>query len=204
VKHDREPVLGELTATQIQRLHSYRGLLEEFGARTGVTGPTEGPLLWERHVLDSLRARPCLIDATSPVVDLGSGAGLPGIPLAIARPDLAFLLVEPQRRRVAFLELAAERLGLRNIEIRPSRAEAVQLRAGVCVARAFAPPVRTWRVASRLLNQRGYLLYYAGRSWRLSFEDQLAEAGAVARVCVAAESPWQGPIVSIRARVASP
>jgi 16S rRNA (guanine527-N7)-methyltransferase len=167
-------------------------------------GPDELARLFERHILDSLRAGPCLSGVTAPVVDLGSGAGLPGIPLAIASPELPFVLVEPQRRRVAFLELVVDRLGLRNVTIQGSRVEEIQLTAGACVARAFAPPVRTWLAASRLLNSRGFLLYYAGRSWSLSADNELSEAGAVTRICAPPGFPWQGPILDIRPRPDAP
>jgi 16S rRNA (guanine527-N7)-methyltransferase len=204
VKHDQEPSLSDLTPAQVAQLNAYTGLLTEFGPRAGLIGPDEEALLFERHVLDSLRAVPCLSGPTWPVVDLGSGAGLPGIPLAIAWPELPFVLVEPQRRRVAFLELAVERLGLRNVTIEGSRVEGIQLTAGACVARAFAPPVRTWLVASRLLNSHGFLLYYAGRSWSLSADNELSEAGAVTRICVPPRFHWQGPILDIRARPDAP
>jgi 16S rRNA (guanine527-N7)-methyltransferase len=199
VKHDLPAVLAGLIPGQIERLRLYTGLLEDFGPRTGLTGPDEGPQLWERHVLDSLRATACLSDVAPPVVDLGSGAGLPGIPLAIAFPGLAFVLVEPQRRRVAFLELAVERLELGNVTVEGSPVERVQIEAGACLARAFAPPAKAWLAAARLLNPGGFLLYYAGRSWSLSDETQLSEAGAVGQICAEATFPWQGPIVSIRA-----
>jgi 16S rRNA (guanine527-N7)-methyltransferase len=199
VKHDQPAELAGLTPGQLDRLRNYTGLLEDFGTRTGLTGPGEGPQLWERHVLDSLRGRSCLSEAASPVLDLGSGAGLPGIPLAIARPELAFVLVEPQRRRVAFLELAVERLDLGNVIVEGSPVEEMQIEAGACLARAFAPPAKAWLAAARLLNPEGFLLYYAGRSWSLSDETQLSEAGAVGQICVAATFLWQGPIVSIRA-----
>jgi 16S rRNA (guanine(527)-N(7))-methyltransferase RsmG len=200
VKHDQDPPLPDLTPVQVELLHAYTGLLKEFGPRTGLIGPAEEALLFERHVLDSLRAGPCLYGVTKPVVDLGSGAGLPGIPLAIASPGLPVVLVEPQRRRVAFLELAVERLGLRNVTIQESRVEAIQLTAGACVARAFAAPLPTWLAASRLLNSRGFLLYYAGRSWSLSADNELSEAGAVTRICSPPRLPGQGPILDIRAR----
>ncbi len=200
MKHDQEGVLAGLAASQIDRLRTYTALLQEFGPRTGLIGPSDGADLWDRHVLDSLRARPCLVGHRSPITDLGSGAGLPGIPLAVAFPRLSFVLVEPQGRRVAFLEHAVERLALRNVTVDRARAEAIEVRSDVCLARAFAPPRQAWLIASRLLNRGGVLLYYAGRSWSFSTQKQLTEAGAVSRICAAAQFPWQGPIVAIRAR----
>jgi 16S rRNA (guanine527-N7)-methyltransferase len=192
-------VLAGLEPHQIELLKAYEGLLAEFAPRVGLIGPGETSMVWERHILDSLRARRCLARGDPPVLDLGSGAGLPGLPLAVAFPEYEFVLLEPARRRLAFLELVLERLALRNVSVQAARAEKSGTHGGVCVARAFAPPVRTWLTASGLLNPGGFLLYYAGRSWSLSAEQQLSEAGAVSEICEAPKSPWQGPIVAVRA-----
>jgi 16S rRNA (guanine527-N7)-methyltransferase len=199
VKRDPEDVLTGLEPLQVERLKTYRGLLAEFAPRGGLVGPGEVSTVWERHILDSLRARSCLARGDPPVLDLGSGAGLPGIPLAIALPGYEFILVEPARRRLAFLELALERLDLPNVVIEGTRGEETTVRGGVCVARAFAPPVRTWLTASRLLNRGGFLLYYAGRSWSVSTQQQLLEAGAVWETCQEPRFPWQGPVVAVQA-----
>ncbi len=199
MKHDPADVLAGLEPPQLELLKAYEGLLAEFGPGVGLIGPAEASTVWERHILDSLRARRCLTEGDPPVLDLGSGAGLPGIPLAVACPEYEFVLLEPARRRVAFLELALERLALRNVSIRAARAEDSGAHGGVCLARAFAPPARTWLTASGLLNRGGFLLYYAGRSWSLSAEQQLSEAGAVSEICEAPKFPWQGPIVAVHA-----
>ena len=89
----------------------YVALLAGPGQDQGVIGPRELPRLWDRHVLNSAAVGEVLpLDAT--VVDVGSGAGLPGIPLALARPDLHITLLEPMARRVAWLEQVVAELGL--------------------------------------------------------------------------------------------
>ena len=93
-----------------------RSALAEHGEERGLIGPLEPPRLWTRHVLNSAVARaavPRRASATS-----GSGAGLPGLVLAIARPDVEWVLIEPMERRVAWLSEQVEALGLENVEVR--------------------------------------------------------------------------------------
>jgi 16S rRNA (guanine527-N7)-methyltransferase len=122
--------------------------------------------LHDRHVLDSLRGVPHLPAEARTMCDLGSGAGFPGIPLAIARPDLRTSLVEPRRARAAFLELAVERLPLPGATVFPGRAEDLASKFDVCVARGFGGVRATWEAAQRLLAPGGRLLYWAGVSFR--------------------------------------
>jgi 16S rRNA (guanine527-N7)-methyltransferase len=120
--------------------------------------------LEERHIADSLRAVRALGRA-SRAHDLGSGAGLPGVPLAIALPGTAFTLIEPARKRAAFLELVIDELGLSNARVVVARAEDVGVVADVCVARALAPLERAWSLARPLLEPGGCLVYFAGESF---------------------------------------
>ena len=179
------------------RLHIFARLLEDFGPRLGLIGPRDVPDLWERHVLDSLRGLPCLRPKDREVADVGSGAGLPGIPLALASPDRRFTLVEANRRRAGFLELAIERLRLANTNVLVTRVEESELPVDACVARALASPMDTWRMCSRLLKQGGHVLYYAGRSWNLDIQAALGHAGVHAQVCREAERAGEGHIVSM-------
>jgi len=104
----------------------------------GLLGPRELPRIWSRHVLNSALMAELLPEGTK-VVDVGSGAGLPGIPLAIARPDCNFTLVEPMERRSSWLQRVSEDLGLKNVEVVRSRAEEVQRTDfDVATARAVA------------------------------------------------------------------
>ncbi|MFM8999499.1 MAG: 16S rRNA (guanine(527)-N(7))-methyltransferase RsmG [Actinomycetota bacterium] len=93
---------------------------------------------------------------------MGSGAGLPGIPVAIACPDLSVRLVEVRPKRVAFLELVVERLGLGNVEVTQGRSEDARGPFDLCFARAYAAPEESWRQAEPLLAPGGHLVYFAG------------------------------------------
>ena len=165
------------------RLRSYVDLLERFAPTLGLLGPSEASALWERHILDSLRALPCLMESEAVLVDLGSGGGLPGIPVAIVSPERHVHLLEANQRKAGFLELAAQELALENVTVVSGRAQEVALEADVCLTRAFAPPAETWKVARMLLNRGGKVLYYAGRSWNQDIQADLERAGAAVAVC---------------------
>jgi 16S rRNA (guanine527-N7)-methyltransferase len=94
--------------------------LAEHGEERGLIGPLEPPRLWSRHVLNSAVIAPLF---SGRVGDVGSGAGLPGIVLAIARPDVEWILIEPMERRVAWLTEQVSVLGLDNVEVLRARAE---------------------------------------------------------------------------------
>jgi len=147
--------------------------------------------LRDRHILDSLRAVPHLPVGAETVVDLGSGAGLPGLPIAVVRPDLEVTLTESRQTRAAFLELAVERLRLDNVRVFPEPAERLPPGCDVCVARGFGDASRSWEIARALLDPRGALLYWAGQSFTL--ED--APVGISARVVAEATLESGGPIV---------
>lgn len=101
---------------------AFTAALAEHGEERGLIGPLEVPRLWTRHILNSAIAAP-LFPAGGVVGDVGSGAGLPGIVLAIARPDVRFVLIEPMERRVAWLEEQVAALGLDNVVVERARAE---------------------------------------------------------------------------------
>lgn len=152
----------ELPSGAIKRFVAYLSLLEEPAIRLGLVAEGDLPRLYDRHLLDCLRAATAFRVADVAAIDLGSGAGLPGIVLACALPDRVFRLVEPRRRAVAFLELAVDRLALSNVDVVIRRAEEVEAQADIVTARAFAPLERTWAVAITLLRPGGRLLYFAG------------------------------------------
>lgn len=121
----------------------YAELLETDGIERGLIGPREVPRIWDRHVLNSAVLSEA-IDEGKRVIDVGSGAGLPGIPLAIARPDLTVQLLEPLLRRTTFLEEVVQELGLDNVEVHRGRAEEKHIRkvlggADIVTSRAVAP-----------------------------------------------------------------
>ena len=137
------------------------------GVERGLIGPREAPRVWERHILNCAVVAELVPDGAR-VVDVGSGAGLPGIPLALARPDLTIVLVEPLARRVEWLREVVADLGLA-IEVERGRAEESAVRrrwegADVVTARAVAPLARLAAWSLPLLRQGGILLAVKGES----------------------------------------
>ena len=187
-----------LAPDQQERLEHFVRLLRIHAPRAGLLSPGDIERVWDRHILDSLRAVPCLPRPSARVVDVGSGAGLPGVPLAVAAPELAFSLVEPKSRRVAFLELAVRELRLQNVDVVARRIEEVAIAADAVVARAFAGGADVWRRCSGLLKPDGRIVYFAGRSWGHVEESEVREAGATPAVCVVPDFEWQGPVVIMR------
>ena len=120
-----EPEPSEASAvfgTQIERARLFAAALGEHGEERGLIGPLEPARLWSRHLLNSAVAAP-LFASGSRVGDVGSGAGLPGLVLAIARPDVEWVLIEPMERRVMWLREQKDALGLENVEIVRARGE---------------------------------------------------------------------------------
>ncbi|KGM12262.1 16S rRNA (guanine(527)-N(7))-methyltransferase RsmG [Cellulomonas carbonis] len=141
----------------------YAELLAEEGVLRGLIGPREVPRLWERHILNCAAVAQLMPDAGT-VVDLGSGAGLPGIVLAAMRPDLDVVLLEPMERRTAWLEEVRSSVGLDHVRVRRGRAEDMvgQLSADAVTARAVASMDRLVPWAMPLLKQGGVLLAMKG------------------------------------------
>jgi 16S rRNA (guanine527-N7)-methyltransferase len=113
-----------LFGDQIEVARSFTNELARRGEELGLIGPLELPRLWTRHILNSALLAP-LLEARGRVADVGSGAGLPGLVLAIARPDVDFVLIEPMERRTDWLRSESDRLGLQNVTVLRGRAEDV-------------------------------------------------------------------------------
>ena len=141
----------------------YAELLAEAGVQRGLIGPREVPRLWERHLLNCA-ALSSLVEDGQVVLDLGSGAGLPGLVLALQRPDVQVVLVESLQRRAQFLTECVEALGLRNTLVRRARAEELhgKLEVDVVTARAVAPVDRLAQWSLPLLHPGGRLLAIKG------------------------------------------
>ena len=181
----------ELSPSQRASLVLYEELLLSQAIPRGIVAASDSGHLRTRHILDSLRAVPHISVGAERIVDLGSGAGLPGLPIAMVRPDLEVTLTESRQIRAAFLELAVEKLRLVNVRVFPGPAEDLDPGFDACLARGFGDASRTWAVAAALLLPQGELLYWAGRTFAL--ED--APAGASARVTGEATLESGGPIV---------
>lgn len=147
-----------------ESLSRYVDILASRGIEWGLLGPREGDKLWQRHVANSL----ALVDAIPHgvlVADVGSGAGLPGIPVAIARPDLTVTLIEPLLRRVTFLEEAVDELSLgERVSVLRARAEEVREEFDVVICRAVAPLEKLMKWTTPLLASGGQLLALKGSS----------------------------------------
>lgn len=155
----------DVFGARLPKAIAYVELLADAGVERGLIGPRERPRLWTRHVLNSAAIAPAL-PAARPlrVVDAGSGAGLPGIPLVLACPDLSVTLLEPLARRVSFLDEAVAALDL-DVEVLRARAEEIaEPRWDVVVARALAPLERLLTLAQRLVRPGGILLAVKGRT----------------------------------------
>lgn len=172
----------------------------------GLLGPRELPRLWSRHVLNCAVLAE-LVPEGAAVIDLGSGAGLPGIALAVARPDLRITLVEPLERRVTWLESVVADLGL-DVVVRRARAEDLhgQLTAPVVSARAVAPLRRLAGWGLPLVEAGGELLAIKGRTAQSELDAArgvLGRLGAVgADVVECGADLLQTPTTVVRVRVA--
>lgn len=163
----------------------YAELLAEAGVRRGLIGPREVPRLWERHLLNCAVLSE-IVPAGVTVCDVGSGAGLPGIPLALVRDDLRISLLEPLLRRTTFLTEVVELLGLDHVTVVRGRAEEVMGTlppVHVVTARAVAPLDRlaTWGVP--LLRPYGEMLALKGDAAEVELKNAtvaLNRLGAVA------------------------
>ena len=161
------PAAPAVFGDALGRAVAYARLLATEGTIRGLIGPREASRLWERHLLNSAVIGE-LLPAGARVVDVGSGGGLPGIPLALARPDLDLTLLEPLARRVAFLQECRDRLGLR-VAVRRGRAEEGPVRrelagADAVTARAVAPLDRLAGWCLPLLRPGGVLLAVKGET----------------------------------------
>jgi len=147
------------------RIDLAREFTRELGARgeeLGLIGPLEAARLWSRHVLNCVLPAPLLRPGL--VGDIGSGAGLPGIVLAIARPDVEFVLVEPMERRVDWLIAESARLGLDNVRVQRARAEDAPLveRLDQVTARAVSSLAKLIPITAPLARRGGELLFMKG------------------------------------------
>ena len=167
---DPEQLARELYGAAAVQIGQYVDILTSKGMDRGLLGPRESNRVWERHILNSA-ALADLIAVGSSVIDVGSGAGLPGIPLAVLRPDLCITLLEPLLRRSTFLVETLDDLDLsERVSVVRARAEDHPLRYDVVVARAVAPLDRLIGWCNPLRDPGGILLALKGRSAALELE----------------------------------
>lgn len=163
---------------RLDLMERYAELLAGEGVRRGLLGPREAPRIWERHLLNcGVLAQGCAPGAS--LADVGTGAGLPGVVLAISRPDLEVTLVEPLLRRTAFLSEVIAELGLDNAEVVRARAEELRGKRtfDIVASRAVAPLARLLDWCLPLVAPEGVVLAMKGAS----ATDELSSAEQVLR-----------------------
>jgi 16S rRNA (guanine527-N7)-methyltransferase len=139
---------------------AYAEFLKGAGIERGLIGPREGDRIWDRHIFNCLFLTTLLPQSAS-LIDIGSGAGLPGIVVALARPDLEVTLVEPLERRVEFLKEATAGTPIKVIR---GRSQDVKEKADYVTARAVAPLEKLWNISRHLIKPGGALLAMKGES----------------------------------------
>jgi 16S rRNA (guanine527-N7)-methyltransferase len=162
----QEQVLG-LGFTQLSK---FADILAQDGVRLGLIGPREVERIWERHILNCAALTELIEDGQS-IIDIGSGAGLPGIVLAILKPNSKVTLVEPMQRRTDFLTQAKADLGLANVEIIRGRAEGQNVTAQIVTSRAVAPLDKLLTWSWPLVEKGGKVLAIKGEKAQEELEN---------------------------------
>jgi 16S rRNA (guanine527-N7)-methyltransferase len=173
---EQEPAYAaSLFGDRIDVARAYTRDLATRGEELGLIGPLEIPRLWTRHILNCALLAPLVKPGR--IGDVGSGAGLPGLVLAIARPDVQFVLIEPMERRVEWLLSESAALGLENVEVVRARAEEAVFSPWLdqVTARAVSALSKLVPITARLVRSGGELLFLKGASVQ-------AEVDAAAKV----------------------
>ncbi len=156
----RETLIKRYFPERLDEIAAYAHFLTTAGIERGLIGPREGERIWERHIFNCLPVTQLLPQGAS-LFDIGSGAGLPGIVIALARPDLSVTLIEPLERRVSFLTEAVDGL---NIKVIHGRAQDVKKSADFVTARAVAPLEKLKKMSWHMVKTGGSLLAMKGES----------------------------------------
>lgn len=159
----------------LQALDDYIELIEHFNSSMNLVGQLDRQSIFDQLILDSL-APIAHREPRGSALDVGSGAGLPGIPLSILYPEVEVTLVEPRRKRATFLKIATHRLGLENTEIVPKRIENTNFsqQFDYVVAKALCPPSDWLHIAAPLVDTEGVVI-------SLTRPDQKSELQTTAR-----------------------
>ena len=155
-----EGLVGRYFPERQEEIRAFAQFLTTAGIERGLIGPREGERIWERHIFNCLPVTQ-LLPQNASLFDIGSGAGLPGIVIALARPDLKVTLIEPLERRVEFLKEATEGL---DIEVIRGRAQDVKKSAEYVTARAVAPLEKLKKISWHMVKTGGALLAMKGES----------------------------------------
>lgn len=153
-------------------LEAYVGLLQKWNAKINLIGPASEADIWSRHIADSLQLLPLIPASAQTIADLGSGAGLPGLILAIGRPDVSVTLVEQDQRKAAFLLEASRVLGLKNTRIAAININRLDGQFDVITARALAALDELMGLAIPHLGKNSICLFPKGEN----FASELTQA----------------------------
>lgn len=200
---DPPPAAAGVFGARLPAAHRYAEVLAGAGVERGLLGPREVDRIWDRHVLNSVAVAELIGDGER-VADIGSGAGLPGIPLALARPDLQIVLIEPLLRRSDFLREVAALLDVDIVVVR-GRAEerSVQEQVGamdVVTSRAVAPLDRLTRWSMPLLKVGGRMLAIKGERGEAEADEHrrvMTSAGATSVRVVQCGAQYLNPPVTV-------
>ena len=173
----RETLISAYFPARSKEVERYAENLATWGIDRGLIGPKEGDRIWDRHIANSLPIISLLPEGSS-LLDIGSGAGLPGIVIALARPDLRVTLLEPLQRRIDFLEEVVAELGV-EITVRRGRAESFKGSFSNVTARAVAPLPKLATLAWHLVAPGGSLLAFKGEAAAIELAEAEKEAPKV-------------------------
>jgi 16S rRNA (guanine527-N7)-methyltransferase len=158
----RETLLKSYFQEHQEKIDKYAHILQTWGIERGLIGPKEGDRIWDRHIANCIPLT-TLIPINAQLVDIGSGAGLPGIVIALERPDVRVTLIEPLQRRVDFLQEAIAVLEI-DVEVIRSRSESVKKSFDIVTARAVAPLPKLLDISWHLVKPNGALLALKGEA----------------------------------------
>ncbi|WP_018018387.1 16S rRNA (guanine(527)-N(7))-methyltransferase RsmG [Corynebacterium ciconiae] len=189
----------------------YHASLATTGNQRGFIGPREVSRLWERHILNCAVLTEAIPADAQRLADVGSGAGLPGVPVAIARPDLSITLIEPLLKRSTYLHEVVEELGLSNVRVVRGRAEEKGVRAevgrfDVVTSRAVAPLGKLARWCMPLVRPGGKMIALKGASvheeWERDHSTITKAGGGLANIMTVGEGVLEQPttVISIPRR----
>lgn len=184
----RETLISTYFGERQKEVARYAEILATWGIDRGLVGPKEGDRIWDRHIANCIPVTTLLSNPSegASLLDIGSGAGLPGIVIALARPDLKVSLLEPLQRRIDFLEEVVAELGI-EITVKRGRAESFKGGFNFVTARAVAPLPKLATVSWHLVMGGGSLLAMKGESAAAELEAARVEAPKIFKKVVKAE-----------------
>jgi 16S rRNA (guanine527-N7)-methyltransferase len=173
----RETLVAEFFSERQTEVERYAELLASWGIERGLIGPREADRIWDRHIANCIPVSTLIPEGVT-VADIGSGAGLPGIVIALARPDLRVTLIEPLQRRVDFLNEVIADLNIPVTVIR-GKAESVKSAFAIVTARAVKPLPVLLPMVWPLIASKGALLAIKGESAQSEIDETKAKANTV-------------------------